>query len=548
MVLLFVDTCVKQINPTMRIKQTLLSFLLVFSFATQLFSQQTESFKNRKIVVLGSSVAAGWVTSYQEKYDMQNGYAYRLARLLQPRGWEVINISIPGFDTKGTIERFEGDVLPMEPGYVIIGLSMSNEGLESGDPDSVSLSYESGIRKLIGLCRENNIRPVVGLCYSNDNYTNEQYAYLKKMNRLIASWDVPSINFLGALDDGHGHFPEGYTFDPNHPDDRGHEEMFYAIVPDIFEALEAGKAATLPVRSDAEMLPLSGQVITYVPSDVMHSFSLCFKFKTDGRANLISVKTPNAQNIVSVSANGMLAYEDEEIKIGSGEKHHLTFTHQYLTESTIIYLDGKAVFKVHEQLEPLCFSIGDKNSSLEISNLLIYRAALNKEEVASLKEENWFNGSLEVASLISENDFLIEGHILTNHALSHGNANLLQQDLDNDISALQIKLMEAEEARRNELRVEHRKAIEIDPTTLDQYEGSYEVEPGDNLVILKEENALYLDDHGRKAELLPEGNDRFFIHYPGDILVIFQRDENGNISGLIFSINGREMPARKLTL
>ena len=158
----------------MRIKQTIITFLLIFCVSTHVISQENESPGNNKIVVLGSSVAAGWVTSYQEKYDMHNGYAYRLARLLEPRGWEVVNISIPGFDTKSTIQRFADDVLPLEPGYVIIGLSMSNEGLETGDPDSVSLSYETGIRKLIGLCRENNIRPVVGLCYSNDNYTEEQ--------------------------------------------------------------------------------------------------------------------------------------------------------------------------------------------------------------------------------------------------------------------------------------------------------------------------------------------------------------------------------------
>ena len=32
---------------------------------------------------------------------------------------------------------------------------------------------------------------------------------IKKMNLLINSWDVPCVNLLGTLDDGHGHFPGG---------------------------------------------------------------------------------------------------------------------------------------------------------------------------------------------------------------------------------------------------------------------------------------------------------------------------------------------------
>ena len=159
---------------------------------------------------------------------------------------------------------------------------------------------------------------------------------------------------------------------------------------------------------------------------------------------------------------------------------------------------------------------------------------------------NWFNASLEVASLINKNDFSFKTQSLTNHALSLGHVILGKEGLEKDIAAFEKKVAEAEAARRNELKVEHRKAIAIDPATLDQYVGSYEVEPGDNMLVVKEEGALFLDDHGRKAEILPEGNDQFFIQYPGDILVIFKRDEEGNIKGLVFSMNGREMPAKKL--
>lgn len=197
-----------------------------------------DSTTGKTIVVLGSSVAAGWVTSYKEKYDMQNGYAARLGRFLEPRGWIVKNISIPGFDTKNTMSRFEKEVLPLHPRVVLVGLSMANEGLTTDHPDSVFVRYRDGISHLISLCHQHSIIPVVGLCYSNNDYHENHYAYIKKMNLLIQGWDVATVNLLGAIDDGNGHFPEEFTFDPGHPDDRGHEELFFAFVPGMFDALD----------------------------------------------------------------------------------------------------------------------------------------------------------------------------------------------------------------------------------------------------------------------------------------------------------------------
>ena len=171
----------------MKITRAILLLFNLLLASSVVFSQTSAGKDTKKIVILGSSVAAGWVTSYKEKYDMQNGYAARLSRFLEPKGWEVINISVPGYDTKETINRFEKDVLPLKPDYVFIGLSMGNEGLETGNPDSVLTGYTNGIQALISLCRKNNFSPVIGLCYSNNGYTTDQYGYLKRMNMLINS-------------------------------------------------------------------------------------------------------------------------------------------------------------------------------------------------------------------------------------------------------------------------------------------------------------------------------------------------------------------------
>jgi len=558
--LLFAKTCVilAQSKPTiMMLKNSLLTiFLFVFMLSGVSSQEGIQIDRDKKIVILGSSVASGWVSSYKEKYDMQNGYAYRLGRQLQAQGWKVVNISIPGFDTKSTIERFDAEVLPLNPGYVLIGLSMSNEGLETQNPDTVFKSYREGIKKLIQLCKVNNIQAVVGLCYSNDNYTEEQYEYLKRMNRLISSWDVPSINFLGVLDDGHGHFPEGYTFDPNHPNDRGHEEMFYAFVPDMFDALEAGKdlpqADMLNKKMIALNTPSPAGEISYIPSDVMHSFTVSFYFKSNHAGSLLSIQESETTNILSIGENGILQYmgnqyeTKSEIKINTKEAHNLTFTHQYLTKDTRVYIDGKMMFRLKEQLEPVMFTIGEKDKKTDLGQLLIYRAALNQEEINMLRDGKLYGSGLEVASLLTEADFKAKSNKLTNYALSLGNAFTSDENLIQETAFLIGRIEEAQYEREHELKVEHRKAIDIDPAELDQFVGTYEIATDDNMLVVKEDDKLYLDDHGRKAEILPEGDGHFFIHYPGDILVIFQKDESGMVSGLIFSMNGREMEAKKV--
>ena len=45
------------------------------------------------------------------------------------------------------------------------------------------------------------------------------------MNALINGWNVPSINLLGAADDGAGHWAPGYWYDALHPNDRGYTVM-----------------------------------------------------------------------------------------------------------------------------------------------------------------------------------------------------------------------------------------------------------------------------------------------------------------------------------
>jgi len=64
------------------------------------FAQNTGEESNKKIVILGSSVASGWVTSFEEKYDFRNGYAYRLERFLLTKGLQLSTKVFPEITQK----------------------------------------------------------------------------------------------------------------------------------------------------------------------------------------------------------------------------------------------------------------------------------------------------------------------------------------------------------------------------------------------------------------------------------------------------------------
>ena len=60
------------------------------------------------------------------------------------------------------------------------------------------------------------------------------------MNAPHQRWDVPSVNLLGAVDDGTGKWVDGFWWDSLHPNAAGHAELATTFVPSLFDALDRG--------------------------------------------------------------------------------------------------------------------------------------------------------------------------------------------------------------------------------------------------------------------------------------------------------------------
>src|SRR4029077_1867648 len=99
-------------------------------------------------------------------------------------------------------------LLPVNPHYVLLGLSLGNEGIANAktkeEKDRIFAQFDAGLRGFIERSRQNHIVPIVTSCYTRMDFTAVEYEYTRRMNLLINTWDVPSVNFLGAVDDGTG--------------------------------------------------------------------------------------------------------------------------------------------------------------------------------------------------------------------------------------------------------------------------------------------------------------------------------------------------------
>src|SRR3546814_7128180 len=96
------------------------------------------------------------------------------------------------------------------------------------------------------------------------------------MKLKIHQWDVPSINLLGAVDDLSGHWMDGFWSDAAHPNDAGHEEMSYTIVPSLFDALESKKSMPEKVKGSSIKFSKNrsqGKFIAFTPENIVHPFT-----------------------------------------------------------------------------------------------------------------------------------------------------------------------------------------------------------------------------------------------------------------------------------
>jgi lysophospholipase L1-like esterase len=443
-------------NRRLVLSRALSLFIAAFLVAGGLTRLHGQSPAKRRIAVFGSSVANGTGDELGKE-----GYTGRLRDMMAPRGWEVVNQSRGGDTTLTMAPRFAPVgapqpntkyLLPANPNYVLLGLSLGNEGIAKPEKDAIYTQFETGMHGFIDRSRENHIIPIVTNCYTRNTFTDVEYGYTRRMNLLINTWDVPSVNFLGAVDDGTGKWATGFWWDALHPNASGHDELTTTFVPTLFDAIEQGKP--LPKKSTAAgFATVTNGVmpIEFEPADKMHPFALAFDVRGESTVDVAAISgvaltattatkqvaagrggamrdleettlTPSGQQVTArvSSVGGVWTYTTanghERLRStvrADADWHHIVVSHYTARGETLFFVDGQLAGRAEERFEPKRFVVGGPGASdmptptrrLDVKDLMIYRSALNADEVSAMAKGVLLQSSLEVYAPLADATF-----------------------------------------------------------------------------------------------------------------------------------------------
>ncbi|RTQ49688.1 T9SS type A sorting domain-containing protein [Hymenobacter gummosus] len=227
----------------------------------------------------------------------------------------------------------------------------------------------------------------------------------------FAGWNVPSVNLLGAVDDGNGRWAEGYWWDALHPNDRGHAEMSYALVPSLLDALNANKP--LPARRSSAGITLRNgattpaPLIRLTPEEVVHPFTTTVRFRTSGSGRLVEVQDSAglSAGTVRIDSNGKLVYQSAKgrtitgsVTVNDNRWHQLLLTHYYARGATQLYVDSVREGTVQERLRPTRLDLGGNQAParVQLRDWLFYRSGMNQDEIWALAADSLLKSSLEL--------------------------------------------------------------------------------------------------------------------------------------------------------
>lgn len=345
---------------------------------------------DNKITFFGSSVCNG--QGAEEVEYVKHGYAWQYGQLLGTRhaadntlpAYEYSNTSINGNNTLNLLERYKGHMLGDCGEYVVIGLGLGNEGIHgAANPQAIYDQWKTNMQTLIGLGEAAGKVMVATNNYPRGDYNATDYGYVKAMNLEMHEWNIPTANFLGALDncEGNGQWASGYQNgdDVYHPTEAGHTEFMHTIVPSLFDALEADKAK--PTRQTGEGKVLAAnQKIVLTPEDQVHPFSLAFRVKNISALNLNWTLSAGTAPEVSSA-------------ISDAAWHTIFVSHYYAAGKTYVYIDGVQQSVTNGQM---LLSKVEISGACTISDLHFWRSGMNADEVAAFESGTMLCSSLEI--------------------------------------------------------------------------------------------------------------------------------------------------------
>ena len=369
-------------------RKSLLSFILIVNCFLLVRAQGDQKIN---VTFFGSSVCAGSAA------ENQHGYGWQVfnSGAVDSLKYNYINASTGGDNTLKVEkqQRLTKKLYPTDPDIVVIGLSLANEGImrpqDNNGREQILEQFRSRLLAMADSLNSLGMKPVIVNCYAQSNFTSAHYDFTKRMNRQLNTWQYPSINVLGTIDDTQGKWVVEYAADSGHPNTEGHIEISYAIVPSLFDAILEGKLTPSYDWSRSYTIVLNEkQIENPISFDVMHtihSFTLSFRFKEVHNGTIAGFTADGQKHAISIEDHN-LNYQDLSIVYPKHLKNwnHVVLSHSYANKKTMLYVNGEFVGSVNEQLEPTQIHFGGTSINAELKDLAIHRACLNRDEALDL--------------------------------------------------------------------------------------------------------------------------------------------------------------------
>jgi len=377
------------------------------------------------VTFFGSSVC------YGASAENHHGYGWQVfhSGAIDTTTFIYFNASTGGDNTLKVEKekRITKKLLPTNPDIVVIGLSLGNEGIRTPQDDNgreqILEQYRSRLLSMADSFNSMGIKPVIVNCYTHTYFTDAHYEYTKRMNRLINTWEYPSINVLGTIDDWSGKWVEGYVGDPWHPNTEGHKEMSYAIVPSLFEAITKGKKVPeYDWNKSYSTVINEKQIENPISMDIentMHSFTLSFRFQVTDDGSIAGFSSNDSNHTINIKGH-TIQYKELKTIYPKHLKYwtHVVLSHSYANQKTMLFVNGALIGAVNEQLSPNQIHFGGTASKTELKDLAVYRSCLNPDEALDLYNKKFIQSSLEIYSPLTKP---IEGKTVENKAQSMAN-------------------------------------------------------------------------------------------------------------------------------
>lgn len=377
--------------------------------APDMVTPQTGTFQyvdTCRISVFGSSVAHGTGAKDDHGYAWLYGQQLRqrTRSRLSPWPFTLSDICIGGNTTRDLLNRYNDLVFDLGR-YVVFGVSLGNEGIHnSSRQEAIFAQWRDNMLRLVDMARRDGKVPVVMNNYGRGDFNAKDYNYVRRLNLLVQEWELPSVNLLGAVDDGRGHWPVGYAADAYHPNTAGHREMMMTIPPSLFDALAHGKP--VPQRDAAGELTLArGNTIVFNPEATVHPFALSLTLRGSDSGRIVSLVANGRRAWLGVNREHKVYYCSTmgdslvcQIPLEDRARHTVTLSHRYAQRRTLFFVDTEGM-ETEERMRLESVTLGDarnRGTKRHYSELFFWRSALNADEAKALARGRMLRSSLEV--------------------------------------------------------------------------------------------------------------------------------------------------------